>query len=143
MKIQSVSTDLISQVWPKVEGFLDAALRSVPDYDASSENYSLEHIKVFLTQGRWQLVVASSDDGTIHGAATIEYINHPNARVAFLTCMGGKGIISTENRSKLLNLLRSHGATKIECATSKQSTIRLWSRWGGLTEKYRLLEASI
>jgi hypothetical protein len=142
MKIQSVNTDLISQVWPKVEEFLDAALRSVPDYDASSENYSLEHIKVFLTQGRWQLVVASSDDGTIHGAATIEYINHPNARVAFLTCMGGKGIISAENYPKLMNLLRSHGATKIECVTAKRAVARLWTRFG-LNEKYRLLEASI
>ena len=120
MKIQSVSTDLISQVWPKVEGFLDAALRSVPDYDASSENYSLEHIKVFLTQGRWQLVVAADDDGTIHGAATIEYINHPN----------------------LMTLLRSHGATKIECVTAKRAVARLWTRFG-LNEKYRLLEASL
>lgn len=134
MRIQHVDVNYVNQLWPQVEKFIDAAL-------AYQDDYSLEHAKVFVTNGTWMLIVAIDDDGVIHGAATIQFYNRPNDRVAFVVTMGGRLITGHEHYAQFTDLLKAFGATYIEGA-SRASAARLWERFG-LKEKYRVAGAKL
>lgn len=134
MKIQHVDVNYTNQLWPQVEQFIDAAL-------AYQDDYSLEHAKVFVTNGTWMLIVAIDDEGIIHGAATIQFYNRPNDRVAFVITMGGRLITGQETYAQFTDLLKAFGATYIEGA-SRASAMRLWERFG-LKEKYRVAGAKL
>ena len=129
MKIQHVDTAYIHQTWPLVEDFIKWAL----DYQT---DYTLEHVKTFLSNGSWMLIVAADDSG-IRGAAVINFTNRPNDRVAFIVAMGGKLISSKETFVDFSALLKAFGATYIEGA-ARESIARLWMRYG-LEEKYRIV----
>jgi hypothetical protein len=134
MKIQHVDVNYTNQLWPQVEQFIDAAL-------AYQDDYTLDHAKVFVTNGTWMLVVAIDEDGVIHGAATIMFYNRPNDRVAFVITMGGRLITGSETYAQFADLLKAFGATYIEGA-SRASAMRLWERFG-LKEKYRVAGAKL
>ncbi len=134
MKIQHVDVNYANQVWPQVEQFIFAAL-------AYQDDYNIEHAKVYVTNGTWTLIIAIDDEGVIHGAATIQFYNRPNARVAFVVTMGGKLITGRETYTQFSNLLKAFGATYIEGA-SRESAARLWQRFG-LSEKYRVVGAKL
>jgi len=134
MKIQHVDINYTNQLWPQVEQFIDAAL-------AYQDDYTLEHAKVFVTNGTWTLIVAIDDDAVIHGAATIMFYNRPNDRVAFVITMGGRLITGSETYAQFTDLLKAFGATYIEGA-SRASAMRLWERFG-LQEKYRVAGAKL
>ena len=129
MKIQHVDTAYIHQTWPLVENFIKWAL----DYQT---DYTLEHVKTFLSNGSWVLIVAVDDSG-IRGAAVVNFVNRPNDRVAFIVTMGGKLISSKETFADFSALLKAFGATYIEGA-ARESIARLWTRYG-LEEKYRIV----
>lgn len=134
MKIQHVDVNYTNQLWPQVEQFIAAAL-------AYQDDYTLEHAKVYVTNGTWMLIVAVDDEGVIHGAATIQFYNRPNDRVAFVVTMGGKLITGRETYAQFSSLLKALGATYIEGA-SRESAARLWQRFG-LSEKYRVVGAKL
>ena len=134
MKIQHVDVNYTNQLWPQVEQFIDAAL-------AYQDDYTLDHAKVFVTNGTWMLIVAIDDDAIIHGAATIMFYNRPNDRVAFVVTMGGRLITGSETYAQFTDLLKAFGATYIEGA-SRASAMRLWERFG-LKEKYRVAGAKL
>lgn len=134
MKIQHVATEHVNQVWPKVADYIEAAL-------AYQDDYTLEHAKVYLATGAWMLIVASGDDGQLHGAAALQFFNRPNDRVAFVIAMGGRLITGPETFAQFKNLLQAFGATYIEGA-SRDSAARLWQRFG-LEEKYRIVGAKL
>ena len=133
MKIQHVDTAYIHQTWPLVEDFIKWAL----DYQT---DYTLEHVKTFLSNGSWMLIVAADDSG-IRGAAVVNFVNRPNDRVAFIVTMGGKLISSKETFADFSALLKAFGATYIEGA-ARESIARLWTRYG-LEEKYRIVGVKI
>jgi hypothetical protein len=134
MKIQHVDVNYVNQLWPQVEQFIEAAL-------IHQDDYNLEHAKVYVTNGSWTLIIAVDDDGVIHGAATIQFFNRPNHRIAFVVTMGGKLITGQETFAQFTALLKAFGATYIEGA-SRESAIRLWERFG-LKEKYRVAGAKL
>ena len=134
MNIQHVTSEYVNQVWPQVEEFIAAAL-------AYQDDYNIEHAKVYVSNGTWTLIVASDENGVIHGAATILFYNRPNDRVAFVVTMGGKLITGQDTYVKFANLLKAFGATYIEGA-SRESATRLWQRFG-LKEKYRISGAKL
>ena len=134
MRIQHVDINNVNQIWPQVEKFIEAAL-------AYQDDYSIEHAKVYVTNGTWTLVVALDDAGKVHGAATVLFYNRPNDRVAFVITMGGKLITGQETYAQFSDLLKAFGATYIEGA-SRESATRLWERFG-LKEKYRIAGAKL
>jgi hypothetical protein len=134
MKIQHVDVNYVHQIWPQVEKFISAAL-------AYQDDYTIEHAKLYITDGSWLLIVAIDDEGVIHGAATIKFYNRPEDRVAFVITMGGKLITGHETYAQFTDLLKAFGATYIEGA-SRESAIRLWQRFG-LKEKYRIAGAKL
>jgi hypothetical protein len=130
MIIERVNTSHIHHVWPMVEGFLSSAL------EHSKGDYTLEQVKTLVAMGNWTLLVAVDDNG-VQGAATVDFFNRPDDRVAFLTTIGGKLISSPETFEQLKNLLKSIGATCIEGAV-RDAMARLCFRYG-FEEKYRIV----
>jgi hypothetical protein len=128
MLIQHVETNNVQQVWPAVEGFLTEAMNKGGDFPEWAANYNVSHIQMFLTSGTWLLLVASDEEGKIHGAATVSFINYPLHRVAFVTAIGGKLISSKETFEQLKVILKLRGATKIQ-GYGRESIVRLWKRY--------------
>lgn len=135
MKIQHVPLQHAAQTWELVQEYLaESQVHAKGDY-------SLEQIKLYVLTGQWMLLVSTDDENKIHGAMTIDFINRPNHRVAFVTGTGGKAIINEDTFKQLENICRVNGATKIECA-ARDSVSRLLGRFG-FNEKYIILEVSI
>lgn len=137
ISVQAVTVQNVNQVMPLVEGFLKSAEEKV-----SFAEYNAEHIKVYLANGDWLLLVAVEEaDNSVKGAATVNFINYPNARVAYITSLGGKDIVNPEVFAQLCNVVKGFGATKIQCA-AQDSAARLYERVG-FDKKYSVLEISI
>jgi hypothetical protein len=135
LQVRHVAHQYVAQTWPLVEGYLAAAQEHCAD------EYTLEQIKVFLASGQWLLIVAVDEKNSIHGAATVSFINYPNDRVAFVTFIGGKLISSPDTFEQLKDILKRYGATKIQGA-ARESIARLWQRFG-FEERYIIVETKI
>ena len=135
MIVKHVSTNYCAQIWPNVEKHIVAAL------EHGGDDYTLDQIRSFICKGEWLLLVAVDEQGAIHGAATVSFLNMPNARIAFITFIGGKLISSRDTYAQMVQIFKQFGATKIQGA-ARESIARLWSRYG-FEERYRIVEAKI
>lgn len=135
LTVKHVHTNYCAQSWPFVEEFIAAA------HKFGHGEYSVEHIKMYVTTGQWVLLAATDEAGKVHGACTMSFINYPNDRVAFITAMGGKLITNQDTFSQLKTIAKNMGATKIQGA-SRKSAARLWQRFG-LTEQCVIVETKI
>lgn len=123
MVVQEVPIQYVNMVWPSVEGFLASAL---PYADG---DISLDETKSYCVNGVWKLLVIVDENNVVHGGATLHFFNRINHRVAFITTIGGKGILTQENFSQFSDILRSNGATCFEGAV-RDSLVRLAARFG-------------
>ena len=137
MIVQHVPIEYVHQVWPQIEGLL----RKAVEKEGASGDYSIEQIKSMVVMGHWMLVVSVEDDGSFSGAATVNYINRPNHRVAFITCIGGGGIANKPAFAQFVSVLKAFGATAVEGAVN-DAVARLWRRFG-FSEKYRIVEVKL
>lgn len=134
MNIQPVPVELVNQILPHVEGFIDSAL-------AYTDDYTLEEARVFITSGAWSLIVAFDEPGNFKGAAAVQYFNRPRDRVAFIIALGGRLVTGEENADQLFNIFRANGATCVE-AGARDQILRLWKRYG-LEPKYHIINAPL
>lgn len=135
MKLIHIPANLILQVWDMVEPHLKRA------ESFGGNEYSVEQIKVYLTLGQWILVVAMDENRTVHGAATLSFINYPNDRVAFITCLGGQALLNTDILDQLKALVKEAGATKIQGAV-RDSVARL-AKQCGFYDRYQIVETKV
>jgi hypothetical protein len=122
MKINYVPLQYCAQTWPKVEGFIENARQH------GYGDYTIDQIRLLVNMGQWLLIVATEND-EMRGAATVSFINYPNSRVAFITAIGGKLISSQDTFQQMCEILKAHGATKIQ-GMARESVARLWKRYG-------------
>ena len=134
MKIQTVGVEYITQIWSAVAPYIERALQYTDDY-------TVDQVKVFLTTGSWILMVAVDDMQQIHGVATVAFNNDVNYRTAFITTIGGKGIIKADTFDQMVNILRRMGATRIQ-GYARDSLTRLYIRYG-LSNKANLVEIKL
>jgi len=134
VRVEQVHPNHIVSIWPKVEPFLSRALAR------GQHEYTAEQLKVILICGGQTLLVAYSDLG-ISGAATIETCRFPNATVAFVTAIGGRGIATQEAFSQLKEWCKKCGHTAIRGAAFP-SVARLWEQFGS-KEIYRTVEIGL
>lgn len=125
MTVQEVPLQYINMVWPSVEGFIASALPH------SHGDIALDEVKSYCLNGVWKLLVAVDEANTVQGAATIHFFNRINHRVAFITSVGGKGILTPEVYLQFSDVLRSNGATCIE-GSVRDSLVRLSARLGAI-----------
>lgn len=130
MKLQPVPLEWVNRTWAAVEPFIESAAVH------SNDDYTTDQIRTLLTTGVWHLIVIT-DGATIHGAITVSLFNRPNARVAFVTAIGGRLVVSKDTFEQLRNIAAAWGATEIEGAV-RDSIARLWRRYG-FKEKYKIV----
>lgn len=126
--IRPVDSAYVIQTWPMVEPFIAEAMKKGGDFPEWATNYNIHHIQSFVANGTWLLVVAIDEQGVIHGACTVSFMNYPMHRVAFVTAIGGKLIASQESFDQLKQLMKAYGATKIQ-GYGRESIVRLWKRF--------------
>jgi hypothetical protein len=129
LTVRSVDVNYVQQTWPMVVPFLQDSIDKGGEFPDWAAGYNIDHIQGYVTSGQWLLLVAVDEDGTIHGAMTVSFINYPLHRVAFVTTTGGKFIANPELLEQLKTLAKIHGATKIQ-AFCRESMVRLLARAG-------------
>lgn len=135
LSLQVVPLARIHQTWPLVKDFLSEAMKW------SNEDYTVDQAKALLAQGSWVLLVAVDEQNGIQGAGAVEFLNMPNHRVAFITAIGGKGIVNEDIYEQLCMVLKGYGATKIQCA-ARDSAAKLYEGVG-FKKKHTILEVSL
>ena len=123
MLIQEVPLQYINVLWPSVEGFIASA---IPHADG---DITLDEVKSYCLNGVWKLLVAVDEHNVVHGAVALHFFNRINHRVAFITAIGGKSILTPENFLQFSDILSSNGATCIE-GSVRDSLVRLAARFG-------------
>jgi hypothetical protein len=132
--IQPVPIEFVNRVWGDVEMLLLKALNF-------QNELTLMQLKMKVTSGEWQLLVATRD-AKIVGAATVNYFNRPDARVAYVTYTGGKFLAVPEALSGLKAVVVANGATVIEGA-GRPAISRLWKQHFGFQEKHTVFQLKL
>ena len=136
MIVAPVELPYINQVWPRVSDYINEALMVGSEGEPL---YNLHHVQAYVTSGEWLLLVAVDEQNEIHGAMTVSLQNYPLHRVAFITTVGGKFILTQDMYEQLAAILRFKGATMIQ-AYGRPSMVRLLKR-RNLTARNTLVEA--
>ena len=124
MRVAPVEVPYVNQVWPNIESHINEALVLG---STGEPLYNLHHVRGYVTSGEWLLLVAVDEQNEIHGAMTISFQNYPLHRVAFVTAVGGKFILTGEMYEQLAAILKFKGATMIQ-AYGRPSMVRLLKR---------------
>lgn len=133
--IEQVHPNFIQQLWPKIGRMLERAL------EFSGGEYSAEHLRMMLVRGEQMLLVAV-EDGAVIGAATVDFANFPNDRIAFITAIGGRLIARPDLFEELKSVLRSQGCTKLK-GEAREAVARLWHQRFGIEAPRLIVEASL
>ena len=133
--IEQVHPNFIQQLWPKIGRMLERAL------EFSGGEYSAEHLRMMLVRGEQMLLVAV-EDGAVIGAATVDFANFPNDRIAFITAIGGRLIARPDLFEELKSVLRSHGCTKIK-GEAREAVARLWHQKFGIEAPRLIVEMKL
>ena len=134
LNLRIVPVTHIQQTWHEVEDMLASAMVH------SAGEYNLDQLKVMLVEGRQVLLVLVDENEKIQTAFTIEWINYPNHRVAFMTAIGGKTDVNAFNQFK--DWAKANGATKLQGAAF-ESVARLWKRKLGYENRYIIVEYTL
>jgi hypothetical protein len=135
LTVQLVPINYVNQTWPRVESFLAKSM------SFGRDEYTLDQLKVLILNGSENLLVAVDEDGNIHGAATVAFINHPNHRVAFITAIGGRLITNEDTFAQLRIYFITQGATKIQA--NVRPVMAKFSKRYGFNEIAALVEVKL
>jgi len=134
--VQIVAPGHIHAVWEIVWPMLNVAFLNYEDPD-----YGIDHLKVDIINGKQTLFVITEDNKII-GAYTMEFINYANHRVAHITAIGGKAMITKETVEQCENWARANGATKIR-AFAQDTQARLFKIKMGLIPVTHVVEKTL
>ena len=135
MKVEQVPPQYIHQVWPDVVEFIEDALQ----YGAGE--YNADQMKVMILRGEQALLIVV-EENAIKGAVTVQFIDYPNCRVAYVTSIGGKLIANKDTFNDLIDWCKFNGATKIQGA-ARESVERLWKRLFNCERRYVIVEKEL
>lgn len=124
MNIQLVPHTHIDIVWPVVGPMLAKACTE----KASCGEFTTDQVRMAIVEKHRHLFIAVEDE-KIEGAATVEFINYPNMRAAFIGSLGGKGIVTEQMFNAVKEWCKEMGASEIR-AYVKGPQARLYSRVG-------------
>lgn len=136
MRLQNVAQGHIQIMWPEVKEYIESALKF------SGGEYTAEQLKVLLVRGEQTLLVVIDDKNKIHGCITVQLIDYPNFRVAFITSIGGRLISTPESFQDLVNWAKFNGATKIQGA-AREAIERLLRKLYKFERRYAIVEKDI
>lgn len=136
MNIQYVPLHLVHQVWPKISHYLEAAFVHDPDVE-----FDIGQLQTLVVSGVQELYVAVDGNGGFHGAITVQFINSPKYRTAWVSAIGGKLMTSRDTYQQFVDILKTHGATKL-AGGGRPAIVRLWRRLG-LKDRHVVVETRL
>ena len=134
LTVRHVLTEHVPALLPRVVPFIERGM-------AYATTYNTEHVKVYLADGKWMLLVATNEADEICGAYVLAYHNEPDARVAFIVCAAGRGLAGQGAFDQVCTIARTFGATKVQ-ALARNTAARLYKRVGFL-DKAMLMEKKL
>ena len=134
MKLYVVPTNQVQRFWYLAEPLLQKAL------DKGNGEFVSGQLKLLLTQGQQQLLLLMKED-KCYVALTVQWINYPNDRVAYITYIGGKNTKAGFEQFK--TWVKQNGGTAIQGSTKFESIARLWNKLYGYEKKYTLMELKL
>lgn len=132
MYAQPLHPDYLHNVWPLVKFWLASGLKH------GAGEYNVDQLKVFIQQGQHVLFSIIDDEGRMVGAGTVAIENYPNARIGFITSLGGVGVLNSEVFESLADWARNNGCTSIRGAV-RPSMARLCKK-AGFGQQYIIVE---
>lgn len=129
INVRPVEAQFVHRIWPRVKQYIDVALEEGVPYDKEFLPYNSDHILSFLASGQWLLIVGIDEQGEIHGAGTLSFINQPLYRAAVITAIGGKLVTNKDTLEQLRDIAKNYGATVLQ-AYCRDSMVRLLGRLG-------------
>jgi len=124
MEAYCVPAEAVDYVWSQVEPYFQRAL------DRHDAEFELNDLKLYVTKGNWKLF-AFVENEVVIGGAVVSFVVYPRSHVAFVTCIGGKGLIKPKNYAKFMQLLKEYGADRVQGYVT-DSVARLYERVGVL-----------
>jgi DNA-binding LytR/AlgR family response regulator len=134
--VQIVAPSHILGVWETVWPMLNIAFINYEHGD-----YDIEQLKVLLIK-EFQLLFVVVENNKIIGCFTVEVINQMNHKVAFTTCMGGKGLFDEHTVKQYEDWCKGNGVTKIR-AFAQDSQARLFKIKLGLEKVTNVVEKTL
>jgi hypothetical protein len=134
MNIQPIHPDYLHRIWPVVALWLENGLVH------SGGEYNVDQLKVFVQQGRHVLLTFVEDDKIV-GAFTVCFEDYPNARIAFVSSIGGRSIADLSALGSFSEWCRDAGCTAIRGAV-RPSVARLTKKFG-FEQRYIIVEQSL
>ena len=134
MKLYVVPTNQVQRFWYLAEPLLQKAL------DKGNNEFTADQLKLLVTQGQQQLLLVMKED-KCYVAVTVQFINYPNDRIAYITYIGGKNTRAGFEQFK--QWAKEQGCTAIQGSTKYESIARLWNRLYGYEKKYQLMELKL
>lgn len=132
--VSPVPVHQVPQMLPVVLPFIESGLEHTDSVNA-------EHVKVYLSEGRWVLLTALDEHNVVQGAYVISFANEPDHRVATIVSAAGTGLAGQETFDQVCEISKNFGATKIQ-VLARESAARLYKR-AGLEEKAVLMEKKL
>lgn len=119
MSLVLVNPQFLDEVWGKVSALLAPALVY------AEEDTSLDIIQLRIRRGEL-LLLLWAPDGNIIGAMTVEFLDNPRRRVAFISYAGGAGGATGEEQfAALCAWCRDNGASAIQAWCHERSAALL------------------
>jgi hypothetical protein len=134
MKLYVVPTNQVQRFWYLAEPLLQKAL------DKGNDEFTADQLKLLVTLGQQQLLLVMKED-KCYVAVTVQFINYPNDRIAYITYIGGKNTRAGFEQFK--QWAKEQGCTAIQGSTKYESIARLWNRLYGYQKKYQLMELKL
>jgi hypothetical protein len=132
MYAQPVHPDYLQNTWPVVKDWLEAGLAH------GAGEYNVDQLKVMIMRGDNHLVVMLSDSDEPVGACTVAFENFPNARIAFVTSIGGKGLSDLSLLESFSEWCRANGCTSIRGAV--RPAVAALVKIFGFEQRYIIVE---
>ena len=134
--VQIVAPNNVYHVWEDIKEYLNASI------NVSGGDFTLDQLKLLLVRGEQTLLVSVNESNKINGAMTAEFINSPNARIMFITAVGGSGIVNDKTFSQVETWAKMQGATKAS-AYAQDSQARLFKIKLGLEKVTNVVEKDL
>jgi len=134
MKLYVVPTNQVQRFWYLAEPLLQKAL------DKGNDEFTADQLKLLVTLGQQQLLLVMKED-KCYVAVTVQFINYPNDRIAYITYIGGKNTRAGFEQFK--QWAKEQGCTAIQGSTKYESIAKLWNRLYGYQKKYQLMELKL
>jgi len=134
-QVRLLNIDEVRSNWTILEPLFSRALEL-----SKCDDYGIDDLYQYLIRNQWRCYVAEEQD-VIKGAATVSMVKYPHDILAYVCAIGGRMLANRETSNKFFELLKAHGANRIQGA-ARPSIVRLWRRIG-LEEKYAIVEARL